>query len=126
MSLANCNLNTLTTAAKCFNCLSATEKEALKVTFMAAALKSGGGDDLTNINTRNKAAACLACEPDFMLDSMEVAVWKSLAEVFGATFPTSISDIRALIRCVPCGEQKTMRAAYLLLLCQLSQVSHLG
>lgn len=120
MSLANCNLSTLTSAAKCFNCLSATEKEALKVYFMAQAVLKAGGTDLTNINTRNQAAACLACEPDFMLDSMEVAIWQSLAQQFGATLPTSISALRALIRCTPCGEQKTTRAAYTLLLCQLS------
>lgn len=121
MSLANCNLSTLTSAAKCFNCLSLTEKEALKVQFMALALKAAGGPDLTNINTRNQAAACLGCEPDFVLDSMEVAIWQNLAQSFGVSLPTSISALRALIRCVPCGEQKTMRAAYTLLLCQLSQ-----
>ena len=120
MSLANCDLSTLTSAAKCFNCLSATEKEALKVYFMAQAVKLAGGSDLTNQNTRNQAAACLACEPDFVLDSMEVAIWQSLAQQFGATLPTTISGLRALIRCTPCGEQKTTRAAFTLLLCQLS------
>jgi hypothetical protein len=123
MSLANCNLNTLTAAAKCFNCLSATEKEALKVYFMAAALKAAGGTDYTNINTRNQAAACLGCEPDFVLDSMEVAIWQNLAVNFGASLPTSISALRALIRCTPCGEQKTTRAAFTLLLCQLSRTA---
>lgn len=120
MSLANCNLSTLSSAAKCFNCLSLTEKEALKVQFMAMALKAAGGLDLTNINTRNQAAACFACEPDFVLDSMEVAIWQSLAQTFGATVPTSISEIRKLIRCVPCGEQKTTRGAYTVLLCNLA------
>lgn len=58
-----------------------------------------------------------------MLDSMEVAVWQNLAQNFGATVPTSISDIRNLIRCVPCGEQKSTRAAFLVLLCNLSRTA---
>ncbi len=121
--LANCSRDSLSKAAKCFDCLSLTEKEALKVYFMALALKAAGGVDLTNINTRNKTVACFTCEPDFRLDSMEVAVWQNLAQNFVATVPTSISDLRSAISCVPCGEQKSMRAAWLYLLCQLSQTA---
>lgn len=123
MSLANCNLSTLTSAAKCFNCLSATEKFALKVRFMGLALKAAGGADLTDINVLKRTVACFGCESDFQLDSMEVAVWQNLAQNFGATVPTSIKDIRALIKCVPCGEQKFQRAAFLYLLCQLSNTA---
>lgn len=119
---AACTIDTLSAAAKCYDCLSSTEKQALMVVFMAAALKAGGGIDLTNINVRNAAAACLACEPDPRLQSMEVALWKSLAVLFGASLPTSISDLRALIKCVPCGEQKTTRAAYVRLLCEIIQL----
>lgn len=120
MALANCTLDTLSTAAKCYDCLSQTEKDALRDRFMAEALKAKGGTDLTNINTMRSTVACFTCEPDYRLDSMEVAVWKSLAERLGATIPASISDQRALIKCVPCGEQKSTRAARLYLLCQLS------
>ena len=118
--LANCNLGTLSTAAKCFDCLSATEKLALKVRFMAEALKLAGGADLTNINKLKQTVACLGCESDFRLDSMEVAVWQNLAVNFGASLPSGIAALRALIKCVPCGEQKSQRAAFLYLLCQLS------
>ncbi|HEX9156151.1 MAG TPA: hypothetical protein VF819_11330, partial [Nitrospira sp.] len=79
---------------------------------MAEALKASGGTDLTNINDLKKAVACLACEPDFRLDSMEVAIWLSLAQAFGATLPTGIADLKALVKCWTCGEQKTVRAGF--------------
>lgn len=120
MSLANCSLDTLSNAAKCYDCLSSTEKQALKARFMAELLKALDGADLTNINTLRSTAACFGCEPDFRLESMELAIWKSLAERKGASIPASISDQRALIKCVPCGEMKTTRAGLLYLLCQIS------
>ncbi len=118
--MSHCTVNDLSAAAKCFDCLSSTEKEALKVQFMATALKAINGTDLTNINTRNRTVACLSCEPDFRLDSMEVAIWLQLARDLGASLPTTISGQRALIKCVPCGEQKSTRTAYTYLLCQLA------
>lgn len=122
--LASCNLNDLAAAAKCFSCLSATEKEALKVYFMAQALKAFGGTDLTDQATRRKAVQCIACEPDFVLDSMEVAVWQKLASLAGSTaVDLPIATLRTKINCTPCGEQKTTRTAWLYLLCQLTAIS---
>lgn len=121
MSLANCNLSTLQTAGKCFDCLSATEKQALRVRFMAELYKKVTGVDLTNINTLKSTVVCLTCEPDFTLDSIQVALWKNAAEVAGVTFPSTFQGLRALISCVPCGEQKWARAAETYLLCQISR-----
>lgn len=121
--LAGCDINSLATAAKCFNCLSATEKEALKVWFMAQALKSFGGQDLTNLATQRAAVGCLTCESDFMLDSFEVAVWQKLANLAGASVDLPIATLRQKISCIPCGEQKSTRAAWLYLLCQLALIS---
>ena len=121
MSLANCNLSTLQTAAKCYDCLSATEKQALKVRFMAELYKKVSGVDLTNINTLKRTVACIGCEPDFTLGSMEVALWKNAAEVAGVSIPATFQAQRALISCVPCGEQKWARSAEVYLLCQLSR-----
>lgn len=121
--LAGCDLNSLATQAKCFNCLSLTEKEALKVWFMAQALKAFGGTDLTNTATRNQAVQCLGCEPDFVQDSMEVAIWQKLASLAGASVDLPIATLRQKINCVPCGEQKTTRTAWLYLLCQLTFIS---
>lgn len=120
----SCDLASLTAASRCFNCLSATEKEALKVYFMAQTLKAAGGPDLTDLNVRNQASACLACEPDFVLDSIETATWQNLAINMGSILPTSISDLRKLVRCAPCGEQKTTRAAFITLLCRLLGISN--
>jgi hypothetical protein len=103
--------------------LSSTEKLALKVRFMAEAYNALTRTDYTNINTLKAAAACLACEPDFRLESMELAVWKSIADDAGAAIPVGIADQRALISCVPCGEQKTTRAAYLYLLCLFGRLT---
>lgn len=123
MSLANCSLTTLTSASKCFNCLSSTEKQALKTRFMAEVLKAAGGADVTNVATLKANSACFECEPDFVLESMEVAIWQSLAQRLGATLPTSIDALRALVKCGVCGEQKWQRAAQIYLLCQLDQKS---
>lgn len=120
--IADCSIEELTTAAKCFNCLSATEKEALKVQFMAMALSGYGGADYTAAATRNQAVACLACESDFMLDSMEVAVWQKLAAASGASVNLPIDQLRALVRCNPCGQTKLNRAAWLFLLCRLALI----
>lgn len=120
MSLANCNLSTLNTAAKCFNCLSLTEKNALRVYFLAQAVKAAGGPDYTNVNVRNTAAACFDCVSDFVLDSMEIAAWQNLTQVFGVSLPTTINGLRAAIKCDVCGDDKKQRAAFVLLLCQLS------
>lgn len=118
MSLA-CTIDALSAAAKCYDCLSSTEKQALKIRFMAEALKASSGVDFTNINTLRSTVACFTCEPDFRLESMEVALWKAMADNLGASIPASISAQRALIKCVPCGEQKSTRASFLYLLCRL-------
>lgn len=120
MAALNCDLTSLRTASKCFDCLSSTVKQALKTRFMAEALKAMGGTDYTNVNVRNQAAACFTCEPDFALESMELAIWQNLASGKGASLPTTINGLRALVSCTPCGEQKSTRAAQILLLCQLN------
>lgn len=122
MSLADCSLATLQAASKCYNCLSSTEKQALKTRFMAEALKARGGTDYTNINTLLAASACFQCEPDFVLESMELAIWKNFAENAGASIPSTIQGQRALISCAPCGQSKGRRAAATWLLCLLSRI----
>lgn len=121
--LTSCSMDDLATSSRCFNCLSATEKEALKVWFMAQALAHFDGADLTDERTRNAAVKCLTCESDFVLDSMEVAVWQKLASLAGATVNLPIDQLRAKIRCNPCGQTKVNRAAWLYLLCNLTLIS---
>ena len=119
--MADCTLNTLSSAAKCFDCLSETEKLALRTYFLAQALKGLGGADLTNFNTRRSAVACFTCEPDFRIGSMLVAVDQRTALNAGASVNLTISQLRAQIKCTPCGEQKSERAAYLYLSCLLNK-----
>lgn len=121
--LAGCDISSLTAASKCFNCLSNSEKQALKVWFMGQALKAFGGADLTNSNARNKAVSCLTCEADFVLDSFEVAVWQKLASLAGATVDLPINQLRKKIPCHMCGQNKLDRASWLYLLCQLTLIS---
>lgn len=115
-----CSLNTLTASSKCFNCLSATEKLALKDWLMAQALAAMGGTDLTNANDLIDAAKCFACEPKFVLESMDVAVAKYLAEQAGARVDLTISELRAQIKCLVCTDPKTLKAAETILFCKLS------
>ena len=118
--MANCSLTTLSTAAKCFDCLSQTEKLLLRTWFLAQAVKGLGGADLTNINTQRSTVACFTCEPDFRIGSMLVAIDQRTALNAGASVNLSISQLRAAIKCGVCGEQKTNRAAYMYLKCQLN------
>ena len=127
--LAGCDLTSLQAASKCFNCLSATEKLHLKVHFMAQALKAFGGTDYTATapaGLLRKTVSCLECTSDFVIDSMEVAVWQKLASLSGA--PVSqvdqpINVLRGLIKCATCGEQDIVRASKLFLLCNLTLLS---
>lgn len=119
--MADCTLNTLSAAASCFDCLSLTEKQALRVHFLAQALKGLGGADLTNLNTRNQAVACFACEPDFRLDSFQTAIAQRMASNAGVSVNLPIATLRAQIKCVPCGEQKSFRASEMYLRCLLNK-----
>jgi hypothetical protein len=115
-----CDINSLRTASKCYDCLSSSEKQALKTQFLAMALKAAGGTDYTNINTLLSATACFACEPAFVRESMELAIWKDLATTLGAVIPASVSGQRALVNCAPCGSIHGRIAAQIPLLCQLN------
>jgi hypothetical protein len=121
--LAGCDLNSLITASKCFDCLPATTKQSLQVWFLAQALKSFGGTDLTDITVRNAAVKCIACLPDFRLDSALTAVYQKLASLAGATVDLPIDQLRAKVKCEPCGSPKLERASELYLLCQLALIS---
>lgn len=119
--LADCTRDGLIAASKCFNCLSAKEKEAFKVYFLAQALKSFGGTDLTNLRTLRSTTACLKCEPDFVLDSFMVAIYQKLASVAGSTVvDLPIATLRRLTACNPCGDSKSDRASEVYLLCLLA------
>lgn len=121
--LAGCDLNSMIAAGRCFDCLSASEKQALQVWFLGQALKSFGGADWTDLRARNQQVACIACLADFRLDSILTAVYQKLASVAGATVDLPIATLRARVRCEPCGTPKLERAAELFLLCQLALIS---
>lgn len=115
-----CSLPVLTQQSKCFNCLSATEKMALKVWLMAQTLKAEGGLDLTDPNALVNFTACFACEPKFVLESMDVASWQDFATVAGASVDLTIAQFRAAIKCLVCTDPQALKAAETVLLCKLS------
>ena len=115
--MADCTINTLSSAAKCFDCLSDTEKLLLRTYFLAQAVKALGGADLTNPATLRSTVQCFACESDFRINSMLVAIDQRTALNAGASVNLPIATLRQQIKCVKCGEQKTNRAAYLYLSC---------
>lgn len=122
--MADCSLNGLSTAAKCFDCLSYTEKAAFKAFFLAQGLKALGGPDLTNLNIRRPQIACFNCEPDFRLDSMDVVVAQRLAinGGAGAIVQGPINVLRQQIRCSPCGDTWASFATDIMILrCQLNK-----
>lgn len=122
--MADCSLNGLSNAAKCFDCLDLTTKQAFKAFFLAQGLKALGGPDFTNVNSRRSSIACFNCEPDFRLDSMDVVVAQRLAINGGAgTLVTApINILRQQIRCVPCGDTfASLQTDIMFLRCQLNK-----
>jgi len=121
--LAGCDLNSVIQQSKCFDCLSTTEKDALQVFFLAQALKAFGGSDFTNKTTLNSTVACVACLPDFRLESVRTSVYQKLASAAGAaSIDLPIGQLRAKVNCSPCGDGKLNRAAEIFLLCQLALI----
>lgn len=118
--LAACDLNSMIQAAKCFDCLSASEKQRLQVWFLAQALKASGGADLTNLGTLYKTVSCMDCLPDFRQDSVLTAVYQKLAAANGATVDFPINQLRAKINCSGCDSPSLSNTAELYLLCSLA------
>lgn len=114
-----CAIGTITTTAKCFNCLSPSEKRVAIVWFMAQALKALGGTDYTNVNDLTKAAKCFKCESDSALEAFEVAIAQQLSTDSGAESVT-ISQLRAALKCW-CLDPKAVYSAKVFLECQLEQ-----
>ena len=122
--MADCSLNGLSNAAKCFDCLSRTEKAALKSKFLADALLAFGGTDYTNRNVKRQAVACFNCEPDFRIDSMDLVVAQRLAinAGAGASVNLTISQLRAKIACGVCGDTvENYLSEIMFLRCQLNK-----
>lgn len=122
--MADCTLNTLVTASKCFDCLSLTEKSALKSKFLADALLALGGPDFTNRNVKRQATACFQCVPDFRIDSMDVVIAQRLAINAGAGAKVNlpIAQLRAAIACGVCGDTRENYLTEIMFLrCQLNK-----
>lgn len=122
--MADCTLNTLTAAAKCFDCLSYTEKQALKTSFLADGLLALGGPDLTNRNVRRSTVACFDCLPDFRVQSLDLVVAQRLAINAGAGAKVNlpINQLRAKIACAPCGDTwATYFTQIMYLRCQINK-----
>ena len=118
MSTIYCDIDSLSKNSKCMDCLSLTEKNALKLYFMAQGLKAIGGVDYSNINTLLSASACLKCESSFRLDSFETYIWQQAATASGAnTGKLTIAQMRNAIRCFCGRDGKALWAAYVFLLC---------
>lgn len=112
-------LNNLRNQTPCLDCLSRSEKNAVEIWLMAQLANLLGQGDFTNINTLMSASACLKCEPDFALDSMEVGIWLTAYEAVSHLTP-SIATLRANIKCLACADQKALRAAYVFLLAKIA------
>lgn len=116
-----CALDALANGAACFNCLSKTEKQAMRTWFLAKALAAAGGVDLTNADTLLKVVACFGCESDFMMDSIDVLVAEETATANGASFTgQGIADFRKDIKCLACADPKLVRVAEVYLRCKLN------
>jgi hypothetical protein len=93
----------------------------MRVWFLAQALKASGGTDFTNVNTLLNYVACLGCESDFALDSIETYIAEETAVDNGASFTgMGIADFRKAIKCFVCSNPKLLRAAELYLRCALN------
>lgn len=121
MATNPCDLSTIRTNSKCYDCLSKHEKLALKVYFMAQILNLVGGQDYTDPDELLEATACFKCEPEFALDSFEVDIWKRSFEAVSRESAGTIGEQRALIKCLACVDDKALKAAYIALLCGIAE-----
>ncbi len=123
--MADCTLNGLVAAAKCFDCLSQTEKKALKAFFLAQALKALGGADWTSTNKRRQQVASFNSLSDFRIESMDLVVAQRLAINAGAGAIVSlpVNALRAQINCTAgCGASfATFITEIMWLQCQLNK-----
>jgi hypothetical protein len=121
--ISACDLSSMIAAAKCFDCLNAIQKRALRAHFLALALQGYGGADLRSLSVRNDAVDCIACLPDFRIESVLVAIDQKRASSAGASVDLSIDQLLASARCASQGTQdKLNRAAIAYLRCSLAQL----
>lgn len=118
-------MDTLTAAAKCFDCLSKYDKLVLQNWFLAQALKAGGGPDFTNINDLTKAVACFDCLAPSRLESMMVVIERELATVFGndEVSRMTIAQFREQIKCWSCVTPRTHKSINMWLTCLLVTIT---
>lgn len=100
----------------CVDCLSPTEKLALKVYLLAEELKLAGGTDYTDLATLRQAASCFDCglsnsriqtlEIQTILQGLDILNWAGNIEATG---------IRHAIACMRCLPAHTLKAMELVL-----------
>lgn len=116
-----CSLPALVSGAKCFDCFSATEKDALLVYLKAQTLIGMGGTDYSSVTDLQTLVACLKCLPDFRLQSLEVQIYLTAALDAGYRGETDIASLRAAIKCLSCLDRHTLRAMQVALDCRIEQ-----
>jgi len=120
--MADCSLTTLVQQSKCFICFSETERLALKVYFLAQALKAQGGPDYTNINVLRQAEQCINCMPLGQEDAVDVLINQRLAlNLSAANVNLTTAQLRAQIKCLVCVNRDEMIAMLTLLRCQMNK-----
>jgi hypothetical protein len=119
--LDTCTVTALTAKSGCYNCLSQSEKLAA-MTYLMGSIAAEYNEDLelANPTESRKLFACLACEPDSVLDSFLLSVWMDIAVGSGAIeVAMTAAQVRAAIKCF-CGiGPKEFKAAQVYLFCKL-------
>lgn len=117
--MANCDLADLIEDSKCLNCLSESEKKKAFLYYLALSLDALDGADLTNVNDLRDAIKCW-CVGGQVLDSFETRVGINLAVNAGALeVPPSIAEVREAIKCWCDLGADELKAAQVLLLCNV-------
>ena len=116
-----CSIDALMAKSGCFNCLSQSEKMAA-ITYLMGSIAAEYNEELelANPTESRKLFACLACEPDSVLDSFLLSVWMDIAVESGAIeVAMTAAEVRDAIKCF-CGiGPKEFKAAQVYLLCKL-------
>lgn len=100
----------------CVDCLSLTEKLALKVYLLALELQLAGGTDYTDIATLRAAAACIECGlSDARIATLEIKTIIEGLELLDWQGSVTDDSIKQAVTCLRCLPKHTLKAMELLL-----------
>lgn len=119
----SCSLTSLQTRQACWSCLSKSERTQLKVYLLLAIYQEVVGS--LSFADAQQNSACIACEPDSVLDGFEVTALLNLASSEGVQLNSAdianatVAELKDAMKCYACANPKLLRAMESTLRCAI-------